>query len=194
MDHVLSMFKKTLIFTLPFLSFHTNLYSQSLEQKIEQCAEIEVSLIRLQCFDRLAKEPNTQTSNQPRKKSTLFSRLTNKDDQATIKEDENQSKSGDLSSTEVQENNSSSADDSFGLINRDSVNSIESKIIGDFSGWDGATTFRLENGQIWKQSASAVFRVQMYNPKVVIKKSIITDTYQLSVEGYNSTVRVKRIE
>ena len=124
----------------------------------------------------------------------MFSRLTNNDDQATIKEDENQSKSGDLSSTEVQENNSSSADDSFGLINRDSVNSIESKIIGDFSGWDGATTFRLENGQIWKQSASAVFRVQMYNPKVVIKKSIITDTYQLSVEGYNSTVRVKRIE
>jgi len=34
----------------------------------------------------------------------------------------------------------------------------------------------------------------MNNPNIVIKRSILSDTYTLKIEGLNSSIRVKRIE
>lgn len=68
---------------------------------------------------------------------------------------------------------------------------IESRIIGEFHGWTGDTVFRLENGQVWKQAGPGYFRVDLKNPKVVIKKLLIG--YVLLVDGYAKEVFVSRI-
>lgn len=72
------------------------------------------------------------------------------------------------------------------------TNRIESRIVGDFHGWTGDTTFRLENGQIWKQAGPGYFETNLKNPKVVIKKLMIG--YVLIVDGYSKEVFVRRIQ
>ena len=100
--------------------------------------------------------------------------------------------------TEVVANDDSSqaskSDDNFGLIIRDERDSIQSRILGEFKGWDGYTKFNLENGQVWQQSSAGVLRVIISNPSITIKRSRVSDTYMLKVEGLNSSVRVKRVE
>lgn len=39
-----------------------------------------------------------------------------------------------------------------GLAARDDDEVIKTRILGKFTGWDGHTIFRLENGQVWQQS------------------------------------------
>ena len=71
---------------------------------------------------------------------------------------------------------------------------IESRIAGTFTGWDGITVFKLENGMVWRQSEKDVFRIKaVENPMVTIKKGLF-GTWRLSVEGFNSRVKVKRLQ
>ena len=167
-----------------------SLYAQSIEQKLKECSEIEVSLIRLQCYDRITKSPDVKDAKPTRERANIFSRLTNRDE--TV--DENQTIEEEPT-TENQSNTSTAkSDDNFGLIIRDDRDSISSKIVGNFEGWSGTTKFKLENGQVWQQSSFGVLRVKMNNPNIVIKRSILSDTYTLKIEGLNSSIRVKRIE
>ena len=69
---------------------------------------------------------------------------------------------------------------------------IESRIPGEFHGWTGDTIFRLENGQVWKQAGPGYFRVDLKNPKVIIKKLLIG--YVLLVDGYAKEVFVRRLQ
>lgn len=71
---------------------------------------------------------------------------------------------------------------------------IESRIAGSFNGWRGQTLFRLENGQIWKQTNPDVFVPvkPVMNPTVRLKKAGFGG-YWLSIEGFPK-VRVNRIE
>ena len=75
----------------------------------------------------------------------------------------------------------------------DEVDQITSRILGEFKGWSGYTKFQLENGQIWQQSSEGLLIVRMNNPTVIIKKSFF-GTYNLNVEGVNSTIKVRRIQ
>jgi hypothetical protein len=95
-------------------------------------------------------------------------------------------------------------DDRFGLetvkkrvqdmFQRDAPDLIETRIIGDFDGWSGNTRFRLENGQIWRQNEPDTFIVRTKkNPKVTIRRSMF-GSYLLKIEGYNSSVKVERVE
>lgn len=71
---------------------------------------------------------------------------------------------------------------------------ITSRIVGNFSGWDGQTVFRLENGMIWAQADNDKFWVkEVENPVAVIEPGLF-GTWRLSIEGYNSKCRVKRIQ
>ncbi len=70
---------------------------------------------------------------------------------------------------------------------------IRGRIVGDFRGWSGNTTFRLENGQVWRQAEAGRFFVRAENPVVVIRRGAL-GSYLLSVEGYGSTVRVRRVD
>jgi len=71
---------------------------------------------------------------------------------------------------------------------------INSRILGAFSGWDGQTVFKLENGMIWAQVDKDKFWIkEIENPEVVIEPGLF-GTWRLSVEGYNSDCRVERIQ
>ena len=50
--------------------------AQTLDEELKKCSEITVSLIRLQCYDRLTKKPearSAQASSQPKRKN-IFQR------------------------------------------------------------------------------------------------------------------------
>lgn len=70
---------------------------------------------------------------------------------------------------------------------------VISRIQGDFDGWKGKTRFVLDNGQIWEQSESGNFVVQLNNPVVTIEP-ITFGGWMLRVEGYNRAIRVRRIK
>lgn len=71
---------------------------------------------------------------------------------------------------------------------------ITSRIVGNFSGWDGQTVFRLENGMIWAQADKDKFYIrEVENPVAVIEPGFF-GTWRLHIEGYNSECRVERIQ
>lgn len=71
---------------------------------------------------------------------------------------------------------------------------ITSRIIGTFDGWDGQTVFKLENGMIWVQADRDKFFIkEVSNPEIVITPGMFSAWY-LSVKGYNSKCKVKRIQ
>ena len=71
---------------------------------------------------------------------------------------------------------------------------IRSGIVGDFTGWDGQTIFKLENGMIWVQDDRDKFYVRnIENPVAVIERGMF-GTWHLHVEGYRDDCKVKRIQ
>ena len=71
---------------------------------------------------------------------------------------------------------------------------ITSRLVGTFKGWDGQTTFKLENGMVWQQADKDKFYIKaVQNPLITIKPGSFK-TWRLSVEGFNSDCRVKRIQ
>jgi hypothetical protein len=71
-------------------------------------------------------------------------------------------------------------------------NVIESRIDGEFSGWEGETIFSLQNGQIWQQSSYAYKYKYAYSPKILIFKS--GSGYKMRVEGVDGDISVTRLK
>ncbi len=69
---------------------------------------------------------------------------------------------------------------------------IESRIDGEFEGWDGETIFKLMNGQVWQQDSYSYYYHYSYMPKVIIYKS--GARYKMKVDGTNREIYVKRIK
>ena len=169
--------------------------AQTLDEELKKCSEITVSLIRLQCYDRLSKEPevrSAEVSNQSKRRNIFQRRSSDnavkQDEQKTITEETNTKPSVASESDIINESS-----DNFGKVSKDDANEINSRIVGKFNGWTGETQFQLENGQIWRQSGNGFLRVSMNNPKVKIEAGMFGG-YILSVEGYNSRVKVKRVK
>ncbi len=54
---------------------------------------------------------------------------------------------------------------------REAETRVLSRVLGKYSGWDGATQFKLENGQVWRQSEPGVFYTKPgENAAVLIEK------------------------
>ncbi len=70
---------------------------------------------------------------------------------------------------------------------------IESSIAGKFRGWDGGTTFSLENGQVWEQQGRDRYYMPMDNPKVRIEKGALGSHY-LRIIDTGRRVKVARVE
>ena len=175
-------FFSNFIFLLILCGIGESVHAQTLEEKLEECSTIQVSLIRLQCYDRLTQEPVvTQSAQTTRKKFKL--RRKNNQNQAT---------------QEVREPSATDEDtDQFGCERmtqtEEEADQITSRILGEFKGWSGYTEFQLENGQVWKQSSKGLLIVRINNPTVTIKKSFF-GTYNLNVEGVNSSIKVRRTQ
>jgi len=91
------------------------------------------------------------------------------------------------------------AEDTRGFETRDkddyTDDDIQSTIVGTFDGWSGNNTlFKLANGMIWQQVDAETFYVApTENAEVVISKGLL-NRWELSMVGYNSSVRVKRVK
>lgn len=70
---------------------------------------------------------------------------------------------------------------------------IESRITGEFRGWSGKTKFNLDNGQVWQQTQPDTFYVNVNNPKVRIRRGMF-GSYLLNIDGFNSSVKVERVQ
>lgn len=69
---------------------------------------------------------------------------------------------------------------------------ILSRIQGRFDGWDGTTTFKLENGQVWKQTDTSMMYVKpVDSPAVLIE--LVYGGWRLyhSTGGWVKVVRIK---
>lgn len=70
---------------------------------------------------------------------------------------------------------------------------IESRIDGDYNGWEGETIYKLINGQIWQQSSYTYRYKYKYGPKVLIFKS--GSLYKMKVDGDDGDpVAVRRLK
>ena len=175
------------VFFVIFCCIGGSAHAQTLEEKLEACSKTQVSLIRLQCYDRLTQEPVvTQSAQTTRKKF----RLRRNKNQAAQEVRE-------LSATDEGTEVLSQKIDQFGnekMTQADEEpDQITSRILGEFKGWSGNSEFQLENGQVWKQSSAGLLIVRINNPTVTIKKSFF-GTYTLNVEGVNSSIKVRRTQ
>lgn len=69
---------------------------------------------------------------------------------------------------------------------------VESRIDGEFKGWDGETLFKLQNGQIWQQSSYAYTYHYAYSPGVLIYPS--GGGYKMRVDGVDKVISVRRLK
>ncbi|MEM6710416.1 MAG: hypothetical protein AAF648_16690 [Pseudomonadota bacterium] len=69
--------------------------------------------------------------------------------------------------------------------------SITTRIKGPFTGWDGKTLFRLENGQIWRQRIGGRYRFRADSPEVEIEKGRFG--YYLTILDTGRQIGVKRV-
>lgn len=69
---------------------------------------------------------------------------------------------------------------------------VESRIDGEFTGWEGETIFRLVNGQIWQQASYAYRYHYIYGPKVLIYRS--GAVYKMKVDGVVGEIAVRRLK
>ena len=176
------------------------IHAQTLQDQIEECSNIQVSLIRLQCYDRLTQTPVVSKPAETTRKKFRLRRNRNQVEDVARNEsvtDENtdviSQKSSDTSSVkEIDESIETFGNERIAQV-EDETNQITSRILGEFKGWSGYTKFQLENGQIWQQSSEGLLIVRMNNPTVIIKKSFF-GTYNLNVESVNSTIKVRRIQ
>lgn len=83
----------------------------------------------------------------------------------------------------------------FALPEKDEPTAVQSRLAGEYRGWDGRTFFQLENGQLWVQTDSTDTHSTSprSNPAVKVEKSMFGG-YKLTVEGERLWVRVKRVK
>ena len=68
---------------------------------------------------------------------------------------------------------------------------IETKIDGEFEGWEGETIFKMMNGSIWQQSSYAYTYHYAYMPDVIIYRK--GGSYYMKVEGVDDEIQVRQI-
>lgn len=69
---------------------------------------------------------------------------------------------------------------------------INSRIAGEFNGWEGRTRFTLENGQVWEQRRSSRWKVSMQSPEVRLYQNFL-GAWEMEVVDEERTIGVRRI-
>ena len=70
---------------------------------------------------------------------------------------------------------------------------VETRIVGEFRGWEGRARFRLENGQVWRQISGDNYSTPpMPAPRVWIEPGAL-GAFFLRIEGVNPRVKVELV-
>lgn len=82
-----------------------------------------------------------------------------------------------------------------GKVKRNEPEVIQSSIVGTFRGYDGRTTFRLENGTVWKQSqqVSRTYPAIDSPPVLIIKGTSMLAGYRMYIAG-GGNIRVRPVK
>lgn len=70
---------------------------------------------------------------------------------------------------------------------------LRHRIPGHFSGWTGNTVFTLDNGEVWKQRLSGVYKISLDNPEVEISKNMF-GYYELRIVKTRRKIGVTRVK
>lgn len=70
---------------------------------------------------------------------------------------------------------------------------IRHRIVGHFRGWDGKTTFTLDNGEVWHQRVPSRYFASLEDPEVEISRNPL-GYYELKVVETGRRVGVTRIK
>jgi hypothetical protein len=73
------------------------------------------------------------------------------------------------------------------------INSIESAIDGDFSGWGPGTMIKLANGQTWRVIDDSESYLSLHNPKVAITRGLLGAMF-MEIEGSRRAPKVQRVQ
>lgn len=73
---------------------------------------------------------------------------------------------------------------------RQANNVIESRIDGEFKGWEGETVYKLANGQLWQQSSYKYQYKYAFMPQVIVYEG--GSGYKMLVVGTTANVRKVR--
>lgn len=142
---------------------------------LARCAEIATDTVRLACFDALARELVPQGNTERAAPQAVT--------EAVVESmPETESGNEDVFGAEL-----------IGESRAQGPDEIQSRLVGQFTGWRGNTTFTLENGQVWRQAEADRLIYRAESPLITIRRGAF-DTYRLSVEAVNGSVRVRRIE
>jgi hypothetical protein len=68
---------------------------------------------------------------------------------------------------------------------------ISARIIGRFEGWNGKSVFKLDNGQVWRQTGPGSYRYVADDPEVTIERAAIG--FKLRVVATQRSVQVRRV-
>ena len=186
----------TLILVIVSLSlFFCNKAEASFQSDVTNCLKINDSDDRLDCYDTVVKyyklNPSTTKSitntsiNTSAPKSVPVNPISNSTpDAATVvpKQDTAPEKA--------------SVTDNFGQIEaetEEAVESIKSRIIGQFSSWEKGMILELENGQKWKVTSTGRGYKKMDNPKITISRGFF-GSFNAKVDGLNAGAKVKRVK
>lgn len=86
-------------------------------------------------------------------------------------------------------------DDNRGFFNFGSLEPIDARIVGEFTGFGKGRRYTLDNGHVWEQIDSArIPGARKTNPQVRIKPALVGEAWYLTVEGYNTHTKVKRVK
>jgi hypothetical protein len=66
---------------------------------------------------------------------------------------------------------------------------IESRVDGEFNGWEGETIVKLANGQVWQQTEYHYSYHYAYGPKVIVYRS--GAGYKMKVDGMRQAIGVE---
>jgi len=85
---------------------------------------------------------------------------------------------------------------SFGLSEArriSTVESVESSVAADFSGWEPNSRIRLANGQVWQVTDGTSVALSPGSRKVRIRRGLLSSFF-LDIEGLNTSPRVRRTD
>ncbi|MFN4291015.1 MAG: hypothetical protein ACK4E7_09085 [Permianibacter sp.] len=73
------------------------------------------------------------------------------------------------------------------------IESIQSRIVGAFRGWEAKSKITLENGQVWQIADGTRGVYSLESPAVTIERGVF-GTFFLKIDGVNRSPKVKRLK
>jgi len=73
------------------------------------------------------------------------------------------------------------------------LKSIETRIDGNFDGWNGNQQIHLANGQVWKVVDGSDDQLNVNNPKVTVQRGLL-GSFFLDIDGAHRMPKVARVQ